>query len=61
MQRKVDESLLPPELRRKPPPREPSKTEPPKLKPAEGPEPITFRVLPTPLPGGAGLGLYVTF
>jgi hypothetical protein len=59
VQRKADESLLPPELRRKSEPPAPAPRAP-KLEP-ERPAPITFRLLPTPMPGGAGLALYFEF
>lgn len=56
VQRKADESLLPPELRRKPEPK--PKPEERKLKPAE---PITYHLLPTPMPSGAGVALFFEF
>ena len=59
VQRKADESNLPPELRRKPEPSTPPRRGPtPK---PEGPEPITFRLVPTPLPSGGGVALYFEF
>lgn len=63
VQRQVDESLLPPELRRKTP--APASTPPARTSPrppaSERPEPTTLRLMPMPMPSGAGVGLSFEF
>lgn len=60
VQRKPDESLLPRELRRKPEPARPAPA-PARPRPTEEAPPVTFRLYPTPLPGGAGVALQLEF
>ncbi len=64
--RKPDESALPPHLRLKPGPADGDRDADPEQPPPSRGEPVrapatTFRLMPTPLPGGAGVALTLEF